>query len=169
MEQLSFFSDEVDSASKTTTFTGILPPIKPASNAIRVVIENIKEAYLDRKNQMPFVVTTSFGKDSTLLCLCMWGALLEIPANLRLRKVYFISSDTGLEHPNLTKYVHDSINKMNQSAAEQGLDCVEAILVEPNQNEKFARKVIGHGLVMPSSKSPFRWCTDKWSATCSLN
>ncbi|WP_145949572.1 phosphoadenosine phosphosulfate reductase family protein [Paenibacillus sp. Y412MC10] len=161
MEQLSFFQEEV-SVVPVASFTGILPTIKKASEPIREVIERLKEAYLDQKNSRPWVVTTSFGKDSTLLCVCVWVMLLEVPAHLRTRKVYFISSDTGLEHPNLTKYVHKSIRLMQISAAEQGLSCVEAVLVQPEAKERFARKVIGHGVVMPSPKSPFRWCTDSW-------
>lgn len=161
MEQLSFFYDEVKVAP-VASFTGVLPSIKPAGESVREVINNLKKAYLDQKNSRPWVVTTSFGKDSTLLCVCIWVMLLEVPAHLRMRKVYFISSDTGLEHPNLTKYVHDSISLMQTSAAEQGLSCVEAVLVKPEAKERFARKVIAHGVVMPSPKSPFRWCTDLW-------
>ncbi|GAA0854119.1 phosphoadenosine phosphosulfate reductase family protein [Paenibacillus glucanolyticus] len=162
MEQLSLFTEEIIKANPTATFTGTIPSIKPAGESIRKVIENIKEAYLDPSNSRPWVVTTSFGKDSTLLCVCTWVALLETPPEHRTRRIYFISSDTGLEHPNLTQYVRKSIRLMNESAKEQGLDCFEAVLVEPEAKEKFARKVIGHGLVLPTSKSPFRWCTDRW-------
>lgn len=135
---------------------------KPMAQEVRDVIERIKEAYLDVSNSRPWIVASSMGKDSTLLCLSIWIALTEIPQEKRTRQVYIISSDTGLENPNLKKFVHESIKNMQECAAAQGLNCLHAHIVKPDPKSRFAAKVIAHGLPLPSPASPFRWCTDSF-------
>lgn len=162
MSQLTLFS-EWEAKDNVPDFSNrkiIQASFKPVGEEVREVIELIKEAYLDVNNNRVWVIASSMGKDSTLLCLCIWIALLEIPAEKRTRQVHIISSDTGLENPGLKSFVHESIKKMNESAFAQGLDCLHAHIVMPDQKNRFAAKVIAHGVPLSTPKSPFRWCTD---------
>lgn len=162
MSQLTLFSEweAKENLPSLTSRTIVQAAMKPVSEEVRDVIDRIKEAYLDPTNNRPWVIASSMGKDSTLLCLCIWIALTEIPSEFRTRQVYIISSDTGLENPALKSFVHESINKMKLSAAEQGLDCLHAQIVMPDQKNRFAAKVIAHGVPLSTPASPFRWCTD---------
>lgn len=164
MAQLTLFAEweEKDKVPDITSRTIVQASLKPVCDEVREVIERIKEAYLDLTNNRPWVIASSMGKDSTLLCLCIWIALTEIPVDQRLRQVYIISSDTGLENPALKSFVHESIEKMRLSATEQGLDCLHAQIVMPDQKNRFAAKVIAHGLPLSTPASPFRWCTDSF-------
>jgi DNA sulfur modification protein DndC len=164
MTQLTLFAewekDDVPELPKRPVVQA--PSNKPIGKEVRAVIERIKEAYLDVTNARPWVIASSMGKDSTLLCLCIWIALTEIPPEKRNRQVHIISSDTGLENPGLKSFVHESIEKMQASAAAQGLDCLHAHIVMPDQKFRFAAKVIAHGLPLSSPQSPYRWCTDSF-------
>jgi DNA sulfur modification protein DndC len=163
MSQLSLFAEWEDKVELPKLPRDLVTPsIKPMSDNIREVIDQIRDAYLDITNQSPWVIASSFGKDSTLLCLCIWIALTEISPDLRTRPVYVITSDTGLENPGLKSYVHESIEKMKESAAEQGLDCLTALVVMPDMKNRFGPKVIGHGVPLSTPVSPFRWCTDSF-------
>lgn len=161
MEQLNLFDlDTTNEISSELTLK--LPHIPEVTGEVREVIEKLKEAYVDPSNNRPWCIATSWGKDSTLLSICVWVALLETEPQKRTRKVFFISSDTGLEHPRLTEYVRKTIGILNEKAVEQGLSCVEGRLVKPREKDSFACKVVGNGLILPTPKSPFRWCTDAW-------
>ena len=50
---------------------------------------NIIEEYLDDSQSYPWIVTFSGGKDSTLVAHLVFEVLLELPPNLRQRKIYF--------------------------------------------------------------------------------
>ncbi|MCM3130184.1 MULTISPECIES: hypothetical protein [unclassified Paenibacillus] len=162
MAQLTLFSEweAKDNIPDLPKDSIVRPSFKEVGDEVRVVIERIKVAYLDITNTRPWVIASSMGKDSTFLCLCIWIALSEIPSEQRLRQVHIISSDTGLENPGLKSFVHESIEKMKTSAAAQGLDCLQAHIVMPDQKNRFAAKVIGNGLPLSTPASPFRWCTD---------
>ncbi|MGV2885979.1 phosphoadenosine phosphosulfate reductase domain-containing protein [Paenibacillus taichungensis] len=164
MAQLTLFAEweEKDKVPNITPRTIVQAALKPVCDEVREVIDRIKEAYLDPMNNRPWVIASSMGKDSTLLCLCIWIALSEIPSTRRTRQVYIISSDTGLENPGLKAFVHESIDKMKLSAVEQGLDCLHAQIVMPDQKNRFAAKVIAHGVPLSTPASPFRWCTDSF-------
>lgn len=160
MEQMYLFdllAAEIKSDEKTKT-----PRIPEITGEVREVIDQLKEAYVDPSNNRPWCIATSWGKDSTLLSICIWVALLETDPVQRKRKVFFISSDTGLEHPRLTEYVRKTVDTLNENAREQGLSCVEGRLVKPRKKDSFACKVVGKGMILPTPKSPFRWCTDAW-------
>lgn len=170
MAQLTLF-EEWDDKKKVvpllTSPTIVEGALKPVCEEVQEVIERLKKAYLDPTNNRPWVIASSMGKDSTLLCLCIWISLSEIPADQRIRQVYIISTDTGLENPRLKAFVYESINKMHSSAAEQGINCLHAQIVMPDQKNRFAAKGIAYGLPLSIPTSPFRWCTDSFSATCS--
>ncbi|MFS0558864.1 hypothetical protein [Brevibacillus sp. 179-C9.3 HS] len=161
--QLSFFEDSQPVRSIERGQECPAPSILGSlSESILAIIARLREAYLDPSHQHPWIVATSFGKDSTLQCVLIWLMLQTIPPVSRTRKVVFLTSDTGLEHPIMQNYVKTSIDRIIQAAKVQGLPNVEAHLVLPELKERFGPKVIGAGVPMSTPKSPFRWCTDRW-------
>ncbi|EAR66203.1 hypothetical protein B14911_10727 [Bacillus sp. NRRL B-14911] len=121
--------------------------------------KEIKELYL--KTDIPFILSTSFGKDSTLQLLLVWETLLTIPKEQRTKKVFVISSDTLVEMDAMSAYISTSLELVAQQAKNDELP-IEVIKVVPDMKERFWWNVLGKGNppVVPKSKR-FRWCTGK--------
>lgn len=128
---------------------------------MRTIMDELKDAYLNQTDRLrPFVIASSFGKDSSLTCALFWKMLLELSLEQRKRPVLIISSDTGLEHKKMREFVQRNISQMKKEATKQGLDSIIQIeLVTPSPNSRFGVKVIGAGDAMPTPRSK-RWCTD---------
>lgn len=126
------------------------------------IIKNLREAYMDDANNRPFVLCSSFGKDSCMLIFCMWTALIEIREEFGIdalkRKVFIVSSDTGLEMPEVREYMYKCINAVQQEAIKERLP-IETKIVEPDLNSSFAVKVIGKGVTISTGRSRRRNCT----------
>ncbi|NRD80858.1 phosphoadenosine phosphosulfate reductase family protein [Bacillus sp. BRMEA1] len=118
--------------------------------------DHMKEVYL--QDDMPMALAYSGGKDSTLLLLLLWEMLASLPQEQRKKSVYLISSDTGVETPDMTDYVHRAIGKIQQSAEQQNIPIVTS-LVKPNMKQSFFWKVIGKGTLVPTPNTKHRWCT----------
>jgi DNA sulfur modification protein DndC len=118
--------------------------------------ETIRQLYLS--DGRPWVVGFSGGKDSTAALQSVWYALQKLPKDQLNKPVYIISSDTLVETPMIVGYLHDTIDRINRSAKEQGLP-FEAHEVSPAIDDTFWVKMIGHGYPAPSTR--FRWCTDR--------
>lgn len=127
---------------------------------IRAIIDQFKKEYLNTENWSAWVFPSSFGKDSTLMCLCLIIALSEIEKSLLLRPVHIVSSDTGLENPLLKQFVQKSIDGINDYALNHNIPCLKASIVNPSINNRFAIKCIAKGLPMTTPRSIYRWCTD---------
>lgn len=121
--------------------------------------EEMKNLYL--KDDCPFVLATSFGKDSTLQLLLLMETLLSIPKEQRQKKVYIISSDTMVEMESMSAYIRTSLQMVQDKANELDLP-IEVRLVKPAMKERYWFNVLGKGNppVVPKSKQ-FRWCTGK--------
>lgn len=125
---------------------------------IEEIIQRLVEAYLDKSNQSPWFVAFSNGKDSSAMGYAIWKAVERIPEPLRNRMVYFATSDTLLEHPEMKELMGYSYQHMNEVAKEKGLP-IEAFLVQPQMSAM--KKMLGHGNPLPTPKgSVNRWCTD---------
>jgi DNA sulfur modification protein DndC len=125
---------------------------------IEPIIEQLVEAYLDVNHQFPWFVANSNGKDSSTLSYCVWKAVERIPVDQRSRKVYFATTDTLLEHPQMRELMEFSNKNMNEVAKESELP-IEAFLVKPKMTA--IMKMIAHGNPLPTPKSGLnRWCTD---------
>lgn len=132
--------------------------MKPELDFIEPIIERLVEAYLDATNPFPWFVANSNGKDSSTLSYCVWKAVERIPEIDRKRKVYFATTDTLLEHPDMRELMEFSQKNMNEVAKETGLP-IEAFLVKPKMTA--VMKMIAHGNPLPTPKSSLnRWCTD---------
>ncbi len=117
---------------------------------------HIKNVYL--RDDRPWVIGYSGGKDSTCALQLIWSALTKIPAIDRKKRIFVLSSDTLVETPVIVNYIDESLAAINMAAEEQGLP-ISAQKVVPDVSDSFWVNLIGRGYPAPSNK--FRWCTER--------
>lgn len=128
-----------------------------------IISEIIDQYAFADKSDRPWIIGFSGGKDSTVLLMLVWIALLRIrkdlpnPYQLR-RKVYIVCNDTMVENPIISNYVEDVLNKITEAARDQDLPIIVK-KTTPKLEETFWINVIGKGYPVPNNA--FRWCTDK--------
>jgi DNA sulfur modification protein DndC len=140
---------------------GIINQPNQLSKAFLLELEReIREVYAG--DSRPWVIGYSGGKDSTTALQLVWNALLGLPAEMRTKPVYVISSDTLVETPKMVEYVDGTLARMDEAAKAQGLP-ITAHKVTPAVNDSFWVNVIGRGYPVPSTQ--FRWCTERLKIT----
>lgn len=110
-------------------------------------------------DQRPWVIGFSGGKDSTAVCRLVFEALVGLPPEKRTKPVFIVSSDTLVETPLVVGLIKDALQKMRNSASEQGLPIHVAEPVTPKLGETFWVNLIGKGYPAPTRQ--FRWCTER--------
>lgn len=144
-----------------TSVIGIIKKPSQLSKEFLSELESeIREVYTG--DARPWVIGYSGGKDSTTALQLVWNALLGLPAELRSKPVYVISSDTLVETPKMVEYVDGALARIGQAAKAQGLP-ITAHKVTPAVNDSFWVNVIGRGYPVPSTQ--FRWCTERLKIT----
>lgn len=125
---------------------------------ITIVKERLKEEFLT--DTRPWVVTFSGGKDSTTVLHLVIEMLLEMKKdNIKhSKKVYIVSSDTGVEMPLIEDYVGNKLEQIHLFTKKENLD-VEVNLLKPKVTDSFWTLLLGKGY--PSPNQTFRWCTDR--------
>lgn len=120
--------------------------------------DKIKEIYL--RDDMPWVIGYSGGKDSTCTAQIIVDALLDLSdKGIPLKKmVYIISSDTMVETPMIIDTISDTITRINKLSNKYKLP-IEAKIIRPNISKSFWVNMIGRGYPCPNQT--FRWCTDR--------
>lgn len=125
-------------------------------NDIHALIEVIKGLYLE--DMIPWICGYSGGKDSTAVVQLVWYALRELPPEKRRKTVHIISTDTLVESPVVAIWATESLRKMENQAAADGLPIVPHRLT-PTTTNTFWVNLIGRGYPYP--RKDFRWCTDR--------
>ena len=128
------------------------------SKRINYIIAELKDQYLIKDNDLPWIIGFSGGKDSTVLLQLVWLALEQIPKESRKREIHVICNDTLVENPIIKEYVDDVLKKIEQIAVQRDMP----IFVEkttPRLEDSFWVNVVGRGYPVPNNT--FRWCTDK--------
>jgi DNA sulfur modification protein DndC len=121
------------------------------------LIKQIAGLYL--KDQIPWMVGYSGGKDSSACLQLMWKTLEYLKKNnKKLKPLYVITTDTLVENPIVSSWVKGSLHSLETSAKEQGLPIFPNLLI-PNIKETFWVNLIGKGYPAPRRK--FRWCTER--------
>ncbi len=120
------------------------------------LMETVRNLYC--ADDIPWVVGYSGGKDSTATLQLVWLSLLELPKEKLKKKVHIINTDTLVESPVVARWAAESLKKMEQTAAEQGLP-FETHRLTPKTDNTFWVNLIGRGYPFPRKR--FRWCTDR--------
>lgn len=125
---------------------------------ITVVKERLKEEFLT--DTRPWVVTFSGGKDSTTVLHLVIEMLLDMRKEgvKDSKKVYIVSSDTGVEMPLIEDYVSNKLAEISSFAKKENLN-VTVNLLKPKVTDSFWTLLLGKGY--PSPNQTFRWCTDR--------
>ena len=110
---------------------------------------------LYHQDRRPWVVAFSGGKDSTVLLQLVYYLLLDLDGKDE-KPVFVIASDTGVEAPNVSAYLADTLAAIRASARE-ALPNLTIHLVKPEIDQTFWSKLLGQGY--PSPTRWFRWCT----------
>lgn len=128
------------------------------SNKIEIVKARLKEEFLS--DTRPWVVTFSGGKDSTTVLHLVVDMLLEMKNEgvKQSKKVYVVSSDTGVEMPLIEDYVGNKLNQIREFSKNEHLD-IHVEKLSPKVTESFWTLLLGKGY--PSPNQTFRWCTDR--------
>ncbi|ADN10048.1 DNA phosphorothioation system sulfurtransferase DndC [Sulfurimonas autotrophica] len=124
---------------------------------IRTVIDRLKKEFL--ADTRPWVVTFSGGKDSTTVLQLVTEMLLELRAEKKqAKKVYIVSSDTGVEMPVIEDYTGNKLTQIDKYIKKEKLN-MEVNLLKPKVTDSFWTLLLGKGY--PSPNQNFRWCTDR--------
>lgn len=125
-------------------------------DTIKQKVEEIQQLYL--KNDKPWIIGYSGGKDSTATMQLVYFAVANLPKEKRKKKVWVICSDTMVEIPTVIKRVDITLNRINQYSLINGIP-FSAHKVSPKVGESFFVNLIGRGY--PAPTRTFRWCTDR--------
>lgn len=129
-------------------------------NKFQVFEEIIEEmTYVYKHDNRPWLIGYSGGKDSSLLVSLVVETVMRLPAKERTKKVFIVSSDTGVENPIVKRYMHNSSNKINEFS--KSIDAnIQAEIIYPDVTQSFWSLVIGLGYPTPEPPG-FRWCTER--------
>jgi len=142
----------------TTLFDDLNPPSEPETTGRSVADVQEEVRWLYGKDDRPWVIGYSGGKDSTCALQLIWTALSGLPKKKRIKPVYVLSSDTLVETPVIVDYIDNAISNINAAAEAQSIP-VEAHKVVPDISDSFWVNLLGRGYPAPSKR--FRWCTDR--------
>ncbi|XNH04402.1 DNA phosphorothioation system sulfurtransferase DndC [Vibrio cyclitrophicus] len=124
---------------------------------IQRLVTKTKELY--QKDDIPWVIGYSGGKDSTAILQIVWNAVAELKEEGKASKpVHVISTDTLVENPIVALWVDRSLKQMQKAVDEQDLPILPHRLT-PKTEDRFWVNLIGKGYPAPRYK--FRWCTDR--------
>lgn len=126
------------------------------------IIEDIKEQYLEKDNNIPWIIGFSGGKDSTTVLTLVWRALLlvreERGQQALSRQVFVVNNDTLVENPIITDYIVEVLDCIKKGASEQNLPFRVEITL-PKLEDSFWISFLGKGYPVPNNQ--FRWCTER--------
>src|SRR5574344_2513168 len=94
-----------------------------------LIIDELVDQYLeDDRNNRPWIIGFSGGKDSTVLLTLVWLALLKIrenrPETILKRQIYVVCNDTMVENPIIEEYVTIVLQTIQKAAIEQQLPII---------------------------------------------
>lgn len=131
-----------------------------SDNKFAVFEEIIEEmTYVYKHDERPWLIGYSGGKDSTLLVSLVVETVLRLPEEERTKKIFIVTSDTGVENPIVKRYMHSSSAKINKFSASINAN-IAAKIIYPDVSQSFWSLVIGLGYPTPEPPG-FRWCTER--------
>ncbi|KEO80869.1 phosphoadenosine phosphosulfate reductase family protein [Tumebacillus flagellatus] len=118
----------------------------------------IRELYLDEKDQRPWRIGYSGGKDSTLTVSLVAGVMLNLPPEQLKRHVYVVGADTGVETPMIHEHLKSQAEQIQQFADKYKLPLTVKIVKRETKDSYFV-ETLGRGYPLPHNGE--RRCTDK--------
>ncbi|OPY36397.1 MAG: hypothetical protein A4E35_01936 [Methanoregula sp. PtaU1.Bin051] len=125
-------------------------------NKVIFLKSQMEKFYL--KDNRPWIVGLSGGKDSTCITQLVYEMLLGLPPEKRKKKVFVLSSDTLVESPIADKRRKEICFNIEKQARIDNIPLFVKIL-RPELGDTFWVNLIGRGY--PSPNRWFRWCTDR--------
>lgn len=122
------------------------------------VVNSVRDEYLDKSHNFPWIIGFSGGKDSTLVAHAALEMLTALPPSRRKRPVHIVSNDTLVESPVVIAH----LNKVTQAieGMARNLDLpVTVARTTPELTKSFWVLLVGKGY--PSPNQTMRWCTDR--------
>ena len=124
--------------------------------SLEFISDEIRELYC--RDQIPWVIGYSGGKDSTATLQLVWNAISELPPEKRNKEIHVITTDTLVENPVVTSWVKNSLKRMRDVAIREKLP-IFPHLIYPEVKNSFWVCLMGKGY--PSPRIRFRWCTER--------
>ena len=115
--------------------------------------------YVYKHDNRPWLIGYSGGKDSSLLVSLVVETVFRLPENERNKKIFIVTSDTGVENPIVKQYMHSSSAKINEFSKLNNAN-IRADVIYPDVTQSFWSLVIGLGYPTPEPPG-FRWCTER--------
>lgn len=115
--------------------------------------------YVYKHDNRPWLIGYSGGKDSSLLVMLVIETVLRLPEYLRKKKIFIVTSDTGVENPVVKRYMHSSSEKINEFSQRCNAN-IHADIIYPEVSQSYWSLVIGLGYPTPEPPG-FRWCTER--------
>ena len=125
------------------------------------VFEDIIEemTYVYKHDNRPWLIGYSGGKDSSLLVSLVVEVVMRLPEYERNKKIFIVTSDTGVENPIVKNYMHTSSKKINEFSQKINAN-IQADIIYPDVMQSYWNLVIGLGYPTPEPPG-FRWCTER--------
>lgn len=115
--------------------------------------------YVYKHDMRPWLIGYSGGKDSSLLVSLVIETVTRLPEYERKKKIFIVSSDTGVENPVVQRYMHSSSRKINEYSKKLRAN-IQAEVIYPETTQSYWSLVIGLGYPTPEPPG-FRWCTER--------
>lgn len=129
-------------------------------NKFQVFEDIIEEmSYVYKHDNRPWLIGYSGGKDSSLLVSLVVETVLRLPEHERTKKIFIVTSDTGVENPVVKRYMHTSSQKINEFSSRFSAN-IRADIIYPDVAQSYWSLVIGLGYPTPEPPG-FRWCTER--------
>jgi len=129
--------------------------LKNSKNKIEQIKLEIKDAYC--KDQIPWVIAYSGGKDSTMTVQIVLETISEMVKKPE-KEIHILYADTKVELPPVVANAKTFLEKIEKWAKEKDLP-VKTKILNPPLEESFFVLVLGKGYLPPTRY--FRWCTER--------
>ena len=116
-------------------------------------------SYVYKHDNRPWLIGYSGGKDSSMLVSLVIDMVMRLPEKERTKKIFIVTSDTGVENPIVKKYMHSSSDKINEFSNKNKAN-ITADIIYPEIAQSFWSLVVGLGYPTPEPPG-FRWCTER--------
>ena len=123
---------------------------------IAQTVEEIQHLYL--RDDIPWIVGCSWGKDSSCALQLIWQALAKLEPHQRHKNVSVITTDTGVENPLIASYCRKSMQLLVLAARTAKMP-IRTHLLTPTLENSFWVLTLGKGYSKPSHR--YRWCTPR--------